>query len=216
MDLTRRQEIERLRFLEMNQIEKSLYSIGFSNIAGIDEAGRGPLAGPVYAAAVILDPKIQILGLNDSKKLSVKRREQLAEEIKDKAIAYSIYRVDNTQIDEINILQATKLAMKMALENLGVPADYVLIDSVELDGLENSDSLVKGDTKSNSIAAASILAKTTRDEEMIEADKLYPGYSFGQHKGYGTKLHYEALDKLGPSPIHRESFLKSWYKRRGE
>lgn len=216
MALTRRQIKERECFLEMSKIEESLHSQGFSNIAGIDEAGRGPLAGPVYAAAVILNPKDAIYGLNDSKKISEKRRLELEIEIKNRALAWAVTRIDNEAIDEINILEATKQAMTLAVKNLKIQADYLLIDSVVLDGFDNASSITKGDANSNSIAAASILAKTGRDREMIELDGLYPEYGFKQHKGYGTKLHYEALDKYGPCPIHRETFLKSWYARRGK
>lgn len=184
---------------------------GYKAVCGVDEAGRGPLAGPVFAAAVILPENCEIEGLNDSKKLSEKKREALFDVIKEKAVSWSVASVDEKIIDEINILQATYLAMKNAVEGLDVPADYALIDGnrmppVEIDG----ETIVKGDAKSMSVAAASILAKVSRDRFMLELDKEYPQYQFAKHKGYGTKLHYEMLTEHGISPCHRITFLKSF------
>ena len=178
-------------------------------ICGVDEAGRGPLAGPVYAAAVILSPEYPIIGLNDSKKLSEKKREALFDVITEKAIAYSVSMVDAKTIDEINILQATFLAMRTAVENLSVKPDYALIDGNGKPGLSvTEETVIKGDAKSVSIAAASILAKVSRDRYMKEADEKYPEYQFAKHKGYGTKLHYEMIAQYGICEEHRRSFLK--------
>ena len=178
-------------------------------LAGVDEAGRGPLAGPVFAAAVILDDDVVIDGINDSKKLSEKKRDELYNIIKEKAAAYSICAVSEARIDEINILQATLQAMRGAVEGLDIKPDYVLIDGNKGPGLkEGHETVVKGDSKSMSIAAASILAKVARDRYMLRMAKKYPGYGFEKHKGYGTKAHYDAIEKLGVSEIHRRSFLK--------
>lgn len=178
-------------------------------IAGLDEAGRGPLAGPVVAATALFSPEVVIPFVNDSKKLSEKRREELFLEIKEKALAVGVGIVDNLTIDRINILEATKLAMREALHNLSVTPDIILIDAVALDELVvPSYAITKGDAKSFAIAASSIIAKVTRDHIMQEYDKEYPGYGFAQHKGYGTKAHYEAIDAQGITPIHRKSFLK--------
>lgn len=178
-------------------------------LAGVDEAGRGPLAGPVFAAAVILDDDVVIDGINDSKKLSEKKRDELYDIIKEKAAAYSICAVSEARIDEINILQATFQAMRGAVERLDIKPDYVLIDGNKSPGLtEGHETVVKGDSKSMSIAAASILAKVARDRYMLRMAKKYPGYGFEKHKGYGTKSHYEAIEELGVSEIHRRSFLK--------
>ena len=182
---------------------------GYKAVCGVDEAGRGPLAGPVFAAAVILPEGCEIEGLNDSKKLSEKKREALFDVIKEKATSWSVASVDEKVIDEINILQATYLAMKNAVEGLDVPADYALIDGNRLPPLPiNGETVVKGDAKSMSIAAASILAKVSRDRFMLEIDKKYPQYQFSKHKGYGTKLHYEMLTEHGISDCHRLTFLK--------
>ncbi len=190
-------------------LEKQAISEGYNVICGVDEAGRGPLCGPVCAAAVILPVDCEIEGINDSKKLSEKKREQLFDIIKEKAVAYSIYMVDASVIDEINILQATFLAMRTAVENLSVKPDMALIDGNGKPGLAIAErTVVKGDAKSVSIAAASILAKVTRDRYMLEADKKYPEYFFAKHKGYGTKLHYEAIAEHGICPEHRRTFLK--------
>ena len=178
-------------------------------LAGVDEAGRGPLAGPVFAAAVILDDDVVIDGINDSKKLSEKKRDELYDIIKEKAAAYSICAVSEARIDEINILQATFQAMRGAVERLDIKPDYVLIDGNKSPGLtEGHETVVKGDSKSMSISAASILAKVARDRYMLRMAKKYPGYGFEKHKGYGTKAHYEAIEELGVSEIHRRSFLK--------
>ena len=185
---------------------------GFTAVCGVDEAGRGPLAGPVFAAAVILPENCVIDGLNDSKKISEKKRDMLFDVIREKAISYSIASVDEKVIDEINILQATYLAMKKSVEGLGVPADYALIDGNRMPPLNiEGETVVKGDALSPSIAAASILAKVSRDRFMLELDKKYPQYKFSQHKGYGTKLHYEMLTEYGVSDCHRMSFLKSFF-----
>ena len=193
------------------EYELSAKNRGFNAVCGVDEAGRGPLAGPVFAAAVILPDGCEIEGLNDSKKLSEKKREALFDVIKEKAISWSVASVDEKIIDEINILQATYLAMKNAVEGLDVPADYALIDGNRMPPLSiNGETVVKGDAKSMSIAAASILAKVSRDRFMLELDAKYPQYQFAKHKGYGTKLHYEMLTEHGISDCHRMSFLKSF------
>lgn len=212
---TKKRESAAERWERMSLPERELRAENYLYIAGIDEAGRGPLAGPVYAAAVILDPDTEILGLNDSKKLSEKKRESLALEIKEKALAWSVYACDADVIDEINILEATKQAMSGAVRHLAPPPDFLLIDAVKLPDFpeDRQKSLIKGDAVCNAVAAASVLAKTARDAEMRELDKRYPGYGFARHKGYGTKAHYEALDKLGPCPVHRRSFLRSWYEK---
>lgn len=181
-------------------------------IAGIDEAGRGPLAGPVVCACVImpLEEDMIIEGIDDSKKLSAKKREGLYEKIIQRAKAYSIVEIDEKTIDEINILQATKLGMKKALENLKIKPDIVLIDAVKIDSEIKQDNIIKGDALSYNIAAASILAKVYRDRLMIKLDERFAGYGFAQHKGYGTKLHVEALKKLGATAVHRKSFIKNF------
>ncbi len=186
---------------------------GFSVVCGIDEAGRGPLAGPVCAAAVILPKGCVIDGVNDSKKLTEKKREALFDVIKEKALAYSIAVADEKEIDEINILQATYLAMRRAFEGLDIKPDMALVDGNRdpLLGIPTK-TIVKGDANSMSIAAASILAKVTRDRFMLEMDEKYPEYQFSKHKGYGTKLHYEMLTKYGASEIHRKTFLRSFYE----
>lgn len=186
---------------------------GFSIVCGIDEAGRGPLAGPVCAAAVILPKGCVIEGVNDSKKLTEKKREALFDIIKEKALAYSIAVADEKEIDEINILQATYLAMRRAFEGLEIKPDMALVDGNRdpILGIPTK-TIVKGDANSMSIAAASILAKVTRDRFMLEMDEKYPEYQFAKHKGYGTKLHYEMLAKYGASEIHRKTFLRSFYE----
>ena len=186
---------------------------GFKTICGIDEAGRGPLAGPVYAAAVILPLGLEIDGLNDSKKLTEKKREQLFDVICEKAIAYSVGIATEKEIDEINILNATFLAMHRAVEGLSVKPDYALIDGNQFPKIPSikEEIVIKGDAKSMSIAAASIIAKVSRDRFMLEMTDKYPEYCFEKHKGYGTKLHYEKILEYGPSPIHRMSFLKKLY-----
>lgn len=185
---------------------------GFGVVCGIDEAGRGPLAGPVCAAAVILPEGCVIDGVNDSKKLTEKKREALFDVIKEKALAYSIAVADEKEIDEINILQATYLAMRRAFDGLSVKPDMALVDGNRDPELGvPTRTIVKGDANSMSIAAASILAKVTRDRFMLEMDAKYPEYQFAKHKGYGTKLHYEMLTQYGASEIHRMTFLKSFY-----
>ena len=191
-------------------IENELRKKGYQNICGVDEAGRGPLAGPVCAAAVILPEHCDIPGLNDSKKLSEKKREALYDVIIKKAVAYGIALVDNREIDRINILNATYRAMESAVGKLGVAADFAIIDGNRLpDRLQiPMQAVVKGDAKSVSIAAASILAKVTRDRLMLQMDEIYPVYGFAKHKGYGTKLHCEMLLKHGACEIHRQTFIQ--------
>lgn len=193
--------------------EQNALNAGYKVICGIDEAGRGPLAGPVHAAAVILPMGLEMEGLNDSKKLSEKKREQLFDVICEKAIDYSIGIATEKEIDEINILNATFLAMHRAVEGLRIKPDYALIDGNQYPKIPfvAEETVVKGDAKSMSVAAASILAKVSRDRFMFEKAKEYPQYQFEKHKGYGTKLHYEMLAEYGPSPIHRMSFLKKLY-----
>ncbi len=182
---------------------------GYALICGCDEAGRGPLCGPVVAAAVILDPSVEIEGLNDSKKLSEKKRERLFDIIKEKAVAYAIAEASPEEIDEINILNASMLAMRRAVAALPIRADFALIDGNCSRGFEiPTETVVKGDAKSASIAAASILAKVTRDRQCVELDEKYPAYGIAKHKGYPTKEHMAAVRAHGPSPIHRKSFLK--------
>jgi len=189
--------------------ENAAYAKGYTAVCGIDEAGRGPLAAPVYAAAVLLPEGLVIEGLNDSKKLSEKKREALFDVICENALAYGIGYADEKEIDEINILQATYLAMRRAYENMQTACDYVLVDGNRMPPMPvPGETIVKGDAKSPSIAAASILAKVSRDRVMLEYAKQYPEYEFEKHKGYGTKVHTEALLKHGPSPIHRKTFLK--------
>ncbi|MBR3978909.1 MAG: ribonuclease HII [Oscillospiraceae bacterium] len=198
--------------VNMWAIEEAFYEKNITLVCGVDEAGRGPLAGPVCAAAVILPPNIEIPGLNDSKKLSDKKRRELFPIIQENAIAYGIGFADEKEIDEINILQATFLAMERAISQLSVKPEHILID-----GNRNKDfgipssTVVHGDSLSASIAAASVLAKVTRDDVMLEMAKQYPGYAFEIHKGYGTRAHYDALRSNGPCPIHRMTFLKKLY-----
>ena len=182
-----------------------------AHICGIDEAGRGPLAGPVVAAAVVLPKDCRILYLNDSKKLSEKKRDLLFDQIREKAVAYGIGMAGPGRVDEIKILRATYEAMRQAVEKLGIVPDILLNDAVTIPGLDITQvPIVKGDAKSVSIAAASILAKVTRDRMMAEYDKQYPVYGFAKHKGYGTAAHIEALRRHGPCPIHRMTFLKNF------
>lgn len=191
------------------EYEEKHYSEGFNTVCGVDEAGRGPLCGPVVAAAVILPLGLEIEGLNDSKKLSEKKREALFDVICEKAIAYSIAEASPAEIDEINILNASMLAMRRAVEGLGVKADFALIDGNCSRGFEiPTETVVKGDAKSYSIAAASILAKVTRDRGCIELDREFPEYGIAKHKGYPTKDHMDAVRQYGPAPIYRKSFLK--------
>ncbi len=198
--------------VNMWEIENSIHSEGYEIICGVDEAGRGPLAGPVCAAAVILPMGLEIPGLTDSKKLTDKKRRELFPVIKEQAIAYGIGLASHEEIDEINILQATYLAMERALAQLSVKPDIALIDGNRAKdfGLPVR-TVVKGDSLSMNIAAASILAKVTRDDLMLELAEKYPEYGFEVHKGYGTKAHYEALRAHGASEIHRKTFLKKFY-----
>lgn len=190
--------------------ENEALSNGYEIICGVDEAGRGPLAGPVYAAAVILPKGHIVEGVNDSKKLSEKKRELLFDKIIDECVCYSIGTASEKEIDEINILQATYLAMKKAVDGLEIVPQFALIDGNRIPPLTSTDAraIVKGDAKSASIACASILAKVSRDRYMLEMAKKYPEYQFEKHKGYGTKLHYEMIDKYGICEIHRKTFLK--------
>lgn len=205
--LTKEEEAKRQEMLSEN--ENRIRSMGYKFIAGVDEAGRGPLAGAVYAAAVIFDENTVIEGINDSKKLSAKKRDELYEIIKEKALCYAIFAVDEKRIDEINILNATFEAMNGAVNSLSQKPDYALIDGNKIKGMEiPHETLVKGDAKSISIAAASILAKVSRDRYITEMAEKYPLYGFEKHKGYGTAAHCEAIKKYGPCPIHRRTFLK--------
>jgi ribonuclease HII len=202
-------EFERLN--KMRIYENKAFEDGYINAAGIDEAGRGPLAGPVAAACVILPKDIFIEGLNDSKKLSSKKRESLYEFIINNAISYSIAFADEKCIDEINILNATKKAMKDAVKSMGIEPDILLIDALKLEDINIPQiPIIKGDAKSVSIAAASILAKVSRDRLIDEIGSIYPEYMFERHKGYGTKQHIEAIKKYGICPIHRVSFTKKF------
>lgn len=205
--LTPEEEIKRQEALW--EIENSLKGKGFKYIAGVDEAGRGPLAGPVYAAAVILPDGAELTGINDSKKLTPKKREELFEKITEIAISYAIFSVDEKEIDEINILNATHKAMNGAVNSLSQKPDYVIIDGNSIKGMKiDHETVVKGDAKSISIAAASILAKVSRDRYIDKMGEVYPEYGFEKHKGYGTKAHTDAILKYGVCPIHRRTFLK--------
>ena len=191
------------------EFEHKAHEDGFAVVCGVDEAGRGPLAGPVYAAAVILPDGLEEMGINDSKKMSEKKREQLFDIIVENATAYGIGFATETEIDEINILNATFLAMRRAVEAMGVKPDLVLVDGNRKPNTGYEEiTLVKGDAKSISISAASILAKVSRDRYMKDLAERHPEYKFEQHKGYGTKLHYEMIEKYGILPDHRRSFLK--------
>lgn len=203
-------ETEEKRLIELSRYEKEYYEKGYKLIGGIDEAGRGPLAGPVVAACVILPEGCLIEGVNDSKKLSEKKREKLYDEIIEKAISWGVGIKDNNVIDEINILEATRCAMHEAIEKLNVKPDFIFIDAEKKVDTDNIPYLpiVKGDALSISIAAASIIAKVTRDRMMRKYDIEYPEYGFEKHKGYGTKLHVDAIKEYGLTPIHRRSFTK--------
>lgn len=197
---------------DMWSFEQKHLDEGYTCICGVDEAGRGPLAGPVCAAAVILPANIEIPGLNDSKKITDKKRRELFPVICEKAVAYGIAFADHKEIDEINILQATYLAMERAISQLSVKADFALIDGNRAKDFGIPvETIVGGDGRSASIAAASILAKVTRDDYMLQMANNYPAYGFDVHKGYGTKAHYAALAENGPCPIHRMTFLKKLY-----
>lgn len=219
MKAAEREKMLREKLRELKVIEESLYEKGAVSIAGVDEVGRGPLAGPVVAACVIFPRDIDILGINDSKKLSEKKRMALAPEIKEKALAFGLGMAGEKVIDEINILEATKGAMAIAVKKAGekLKQEYsldiseVLVDGNALPSIPyRQQAVVKGDSKSISIAAASILAKVTRDAMMVQYEEEYPGYDFAANKGYGTKKHYAGLEKLGMCPIHRRSFLKKF------
>ncbi len=219
----KKEERERMlaeKLITMQTFERDLRQSGAKYIGGVDEVGRGPLAGPVVAACVILPEDFDVLGVDDSKKLSEKRREALFTQILEKAVAYGIGQADNERIDEINILQATKVAMREAVmkaeamlkERQGreVGIDHILFDAMVIDDLDiPQTSIIKGDAKSLSIAAASIVAKVTRDRQMAAYHEEYPNYGFDSNKGYGTKAHYEGIQRWGITPIHRKSFLKN-------
>lgn len=218
MTKAERLELAIKRTEELRRPEIELMDKGYSLIAGVDEVGRGPLAGPVVAAACIFDRDVDIVGIDDSKKLSEKKREQFFDEIKDKALAYGIGEASCEVIDEINILEATKLAMKRAIDEADKMLEskgrdriqIVIFDAVKINDLEKEQmSVIKGDQTYFSVAAASILAKVTRDNLMKEYDKVYPEYGFASNKGYGTKAHYEGIKKAGITEIHRKSFLKN-------
>ena len=199
------------RYQLMSEYEEQAFGNGYHIVAGMDEAGRGPLAGPVVAAAVILDPARPVYGVNDSKKLSEKRRAVLKPAIEEQAISFGIGIVDEAVIDRINILEATKEAMKKAVAALDPAPELILIDALTIPQIRiPQQGIIKGDAKSVSIAAASILAKETRDQIMRAFDEIYPQYGFAKHKGYGTKEHIEAIRKYGPCPIHRRSFIKNF------
>lgn len=198
--------------MSLYDFEHEKHAQGYKYICGVDEAGRGPLAGPVFAAAVILPEDYEIYGVNDSKKLSEKKREKLFDEIIEHALAYSIKSCDNFTIDDINILAATMQTMKNAVDSLTIKPDIVFVDGNRLPELDiPAEYVIHGDAVSASIAAASILAKVSRDRFMYEMDKKYPEYNFEKHKGYGTKLHYEKLREFGPCEIHRLTFLKKMH-----
>lgn len=203
----------------MWELERAAWERGCKLVCGCDEAGAGPLAGPVYAAAVILPEGLSLPWLNDSKRVSAKRREMLFDQIREKAVAWAVASVPPEEIDRIDILNARMKAMQDAVSALDPAADYALIDGNRDHGSQYAvtvphETAVRGDSRSASIAAASILAKVSRDRFMMEMAEKYPAYRFDKHKGYGTKLHYELLDAHGPSPIHRKSFLKKWEARR--
>ena len=206
------------RLQELKTFENELHCQGFRYIAGVDEVGRGPLAGPVVAAAVVLPEDFDVLGVDDSKKLSEKKRNQLFDEIIEKAVFYGIGQKENDVIDQINILEATKLAMidavaaaeAMLREKNGEEIDFVLFDAMQIEAVDKpQQSLIKGDSRSIAIAAASIVAKVTRDRQMIAYHREYPYYGFDSNKGYGTKAHYEGIAQRGITPIHRKTFLKN-------
>ena len=208
-----REELTRMMSYERELHQKGNEAGPVRFIAGVDEVGRGPLAGPVVTAAVILPEDFNIPGVTDSKKLSEKRREELFEVIKENALAWNIGLRDHEVIDEINILNATKEAMKDAVDGLSIRPDHVLVDALTIPGVDIPQTgIIKGDANSVSIAAASILAKVTRDRMMVEYHHLYPDYAFDRNKGYGTKAHYEGLDRAGACPIHRKSFLVKYFE----
>lgn len=209
-----RLQLQREKLAHMRVREEQLRAEGYKYIAGVDEVGRGPLAGPVVTAAVVLPAEFDVLGIDDSKKLSEKKREELFDIIMQRAVAVGIGMADEKTIDDINILQATKVAMAEAVADcdakLDGEIDYVLFDAMKIDEIEKpQESIIKGDANILAIAAASIIAKVTRDRMMVEYDEQYPGYAFAKNKGYGTKAHYEGLHAQGMCPIHRRSFLKN-------
>lgn len=208
-----REEQKRQKLQYMTEIEREHWQEGELLIAGMDEAGRGPLAGPVVAACVIMPPTDLILGVDDSKKLTQKRREELYEAILERCVAYSVGIVGQEMIDSVNILNATRMAFMQALEGMEVKPEQVYTDAMPLDCDIPCTSMVKGDARMYSIAAASIIAKVTRDNIMKQCAEQYPQYGFEQHKGYGTKAHYDAIEKYGVLPIHRRSFLKKILER---
>lgn len=205
-------ELEEQRLIKMKEYEEKLYASGIKLIAGIDEAGRGPLAGPVVVGCVIMPEDSFIEGINDSKKVSEKKREKLYEEITNQAIVWGVGIINQEEIDEINILNATKKALTMAIESLNVKPERILVDALEkidTKGIPYT-SIIKGDAKIYSIAAASIIAKVTRDRIMLEWDKVYPEYGFAGHKGYGTAKHIQAIKTVGICPLHRKTFVKNF------
>ncbi|MBQ8151801.1 MAG: ribonuclease HII [Firmicutes bacterium] len=215
MEMTKEERIQkqRDRLIEMMEREQELRRQGCTHVAGVDEVGRGPLAGPVVAAAVVLPEDFDVLGVDDSKKLSEKKREELFDLISAKAVGVGIGMASEKEIDEVNILQATKLAMRRALaelgENMGEEPDYVLFDAMKIEEVTiPQESIIKGDAKCTCIAAASIIAKVTRDRMMVEYASAYPGYAFEKNKGYGTREHYSGLREFGACSIHRKTFLK--------
>ena len=225
MKKAEREALQKEQLEAKKAFEQEITGGKYRFIAGVDEVGRGPLAGPVVAAAVVLPADFDVLGVDDSKKLSEKKREMLFDVIKEKAVCYGIAEKDNHVIDEVNILEATKLAMAEAIEKadamlqekLGEKIDFVLFDAMKIDAVEKPQmSLIKGDAKSVSIAAASILAKVTRDRQMVDYHEKYPYYGFDSNKGYGTKTHYAGLEEHGVTPIHRDSFLGSFYDRKNK
>ena len=205
-------EKEEARLIKLKEIEKGFFNRGIHFIAGIDEAGRGPLAGPVVVASVILEPNSMIEGINDSKKISENKREKLYDIITKEAISYGVGIVTQDEIDEINILQATKKGLTMAIQQMETKPNLILVDA--LNGIDTLgipyQSIIKGDAKCYSISAASIIAKVTRDRIMREWDKVYPEYGFASHKGYGTAKHIAAIKEYGPCPLHRRSFIKNF------
>ena len=207
-------EKEEQRLLELKKIDKQYYDMNMKYVCGIDEAGRGPLAGPVVVASVIMKPDSMIEGVNDSKKISEKKREKLYELITNEAISYGVGIITQEEIDDINILQATKKGLTNSLNSMDIKPDMILVDALK--GIDTLGipylSIIKGDATSYSIAAASIIAKVTRDRIMRQWDELYPEYGFEKHKGYGTKMHIDAIKEYGPCPLHRKSFIKNFIK----
>ena len=218
MNKAEREILLKEKLIQMKKFENELYVDGYLAIAGVDEVGRGPLAGPVIAACIVLPEDFDVIGVDDSKKLSAKKRDEFFDMIMDKALAVGTGTISHERIDEVNILNATKEAMVLAYEsanknlimNYQSEIEYLLTDAVKLKDIRiPQKNIIKGDEQSVSIAAASIISKVTRDRIMIEMDSLYPGYDFASNKGYGTKRHYDGLHKLGICPIHRKTFLKS-------